>query len=238
MAYITKLPFEGIFKVTYPYGILDSNYASGKHDGIDMSNSQNPNVYSIVDGEVSYAGWENVNNKKQGFGLYASIKFDINEYGFKKVFLAHLNELKVSVGQKVSPSTIIGIMGSTGFTTGPHTHVEIREYNNQGILTKKLNPANFMGISNTIGTYDSANYRINTDNKYITGRYVVNTPSGVNVRVGPSISYNKKSLNELTYDAEKQGGYVNGTIFDVLEVSNNWGRTPSGWVCLDYCKKI
>jgi murein DD-endopeptidase MepM/ murein hydrolase activator NlpD len=73
MKYITKLPFEGIFKVTYPYGILDSRYASGRHDGIDMGSSINPNVYSICNGTISYAGWENINNKKQGVGLYVSI---------------------------------------------------------------------------------------------------------------------------------------------------------------------
>ncbi|MEG1705290.1 MAG: M23 family metallopeptidase [Clostridia bacterium] len=239
MSYITKLPFEGIFKVTYPYGVVDNNYASGRHDGIDMGNSQNPNVYSIIDGIVSYAGWENINNTKQGFGLYVSIKFDSNNKGFKKVFFAHLNEIKCSVNQAVNPATIIGVMGNTGFTTGPHTHVEIREYNSNGKLIKKLNPANYMGIPNVIGSYDSKNYRVYFDtNKYVIGRYKVNTPKGLNVRIGPGTNYSKKTLSQLTYDARSQGGYVNGIIFDVLEVNNNWGKTLSGWVCLDYCTKI
>jgi hypothetical protein len=240
MKYITKLPFEGIFKVTYPYNVVDSSYASGRHDGIDMGSSENPNVYSICYGTVSYAGWENPNNKQQGFGLYVSIKFDETDRGYKKVFLAHLKSINVSVGQKVSPATIVGVMGSTGRSTGPHTHVEIREYDLNNKLIKKLNPATYMGIPNAIGTYDSSNYRIylTEEKKYTTGRYKVNTPSGVNVRVGPGTNYRIKKLSELTKDARSKGGYVNGTIFDVFEVKDNWGRTPSGWVCLDYAVKI
>ncbi len=241
MKYITKLPFDGVFKVTYPYGILDKRYASGRHDGIDMGNSLNPNVYSICYGTVSYAGWENINNKKQGFGLYVSIKFDVNSNGFKKVFLAHLKSINVSVNDSVNPATIVGVMGSTGMSTGPHTHVEIRQYDSNNKLIKKLNPANYMGIPNVIGTYDSSNYRlvIQPDTKvYTLGRYKVNTPSGVNVRTGPGINYRIKKLSELSKDAQSKGGYVNGTIFDVFEINKNWGRTPSGWVSLDYAVKI
>jgi len=241
MKYITKLPFEGIFNVTYPYGVANSVYTSGRHDGIDMVNLTNPNVYSICDGTVSYTGWENVNNQKQGFGMYVSIKFDVNNNGFKKVFLSHLKSINVSVGQEVSPKTIVGVMGSTGNSTGPHTHVEIREYDSNNKLIKKLDPANYMGIPNIIGIYDSANYRTIIDEKvktYMLGRYKVNSPSGVNVRTGPGMNYRIKSLNELSADAKRKGGYINGTIFDALEINGSWGRTPSGWVSLDYATKL
>lgn len=241
MKYITKLPFEGIFKITYPYGVIDSSYASGKHDGLDMGNSANPNVYSICYGTVSYAGWENVNNKEQGFGIYVSIKFDITASGYKKVFLAHLKSINVKVDQNVSPATIVGVMGSTGRSTGPHTHVEIREYDVNNNLIKKLNPAKYMGIPNIEGIYDSSNYRtiIEPDNKvYETGRYKVVSSNGVNVRTGPGINYRIKKLKELSKDAQSKGGYVNGTIFDVFEVRGSWGKTPSGWVSLDYAIKI
>jgi len=157
--YITKLPFEGKFKVTYPYGVKNSAYAQGYHPGIDTGNSEMPSIYSIVEGIVSYAGWENINNQRQGFGKYVSIKFDVNANGFKKAFLAHMSEIKCFAGKKVNPATIIGVMGSTGNSTGPHTHVEIREYNAAGVLLRILNPATFMGIPNAIGTYDSVNYR-------------------------------------------------------------------------------
>ncbi len=234
MAYITKLPFEGIFKVTYPYGVKDSNYASGYHQGIDMGNSEMPQVYSINNAVISYAGWENANDKKQGFGLYISAKFDVTDTGYKKVFYAHLSEIKVSVGQSVNNATIIGIMGSTGFSTGPHTHIEIREYDSSNKLLKILNSASYMGIPNEIGTYDSANYRTEiSGSNYTTGRYVVTASDGLNVRTGPGVD-NAKARNQRF----PNGAYPNGQVFDVFEVKDGWGRTPSGWVSLQYSKKM
>lgn len=235
MAYITKLPFEGVFKVTYPYGVKDSNYRSGYHQGIDMGNSQKPEVYSINTGVVSYAGWENANNKSQGFGLYISVKFDVTPTGYKKVFYGHLNEIRVKVGQQVSNPTIIGVMGSTGFSTGPHTHVEIREYDNNNNVIKILNPATYMGIPNAVGTYDSASYRIELGNnsKYTTGRYKVTAREGLNVRSGPGTQNGKISNARFP-----NGAYPHGQVFDVFEVKDNWGRTPSGWVSLDYSAKM
>ena len=61
---------------------------------------------------------------------------------------------------------------------------------------------------------------------YKLGLYKVNTPSGLNVRKGPSTEY------------RIIGAYTNGTRFDTYEINNNWARTPSGWVCLDYCDLI
>lgn len=237
MSYITKLPFEGIFKITYPYGIKDNAYLSGYHQGIDMGNSQNPNVYSINTGVVTYAGWENINNKKQGFGLYVSVKFDVTSSGYKKVFYGHLNKINVSVGQNISNATILGIMGSTGFSTGPHTHVEIREYSNDGRILKIINPANYMGIENKIGTYDSANYRIyldnnsgkqnNTNNESI-GNYKITASIGVNFRESYT-TYSKIIL-----------GIPKGTILNVTELYKGgiwtWGKTiyhgNEGWVAI------
>ena len=84
--------------------------------------------------------------------------------------------------------------------------------------------------------------------KYTTGRYVVNTEV-LTVRKNPYVSEkddNWLRFNELTQNAQEQviakcGNKVNGlcagVVCDVSEVKNNWGRIPSGWICLDYCKK-
>ena len=61
--------------------------------------------------------------------------------------------------------------------------------------------------------------------KYVLGLYVVNA-SGLNVRSGPSTGYGIKKV------------YARGTRFDTYEIKNNWARTPSGWVCLDYCNLV
>ncbi|MGN0448000.1 MAG: CHAP domain-containing protein [Acutalibacteraceae bacterium] len=82
---------------------------------------------------------------------------------------------------------------------------------------------------------------------YPAGDWRVTDASLLHVRKGPSTKYEKKTYAQLTKGAKKQiyelvrkkaDGYVLGVEFTVFETKNNWGRTPSGWVCLDYCTKI
>ena len=76
-----------------------------------------------------------------------------------------------------------------------------------------------------------------TVQKYTIGTYKVNC-SKLNVRTGPSTKYRIKSLKELTKSARNQGGYVRGVKCTVTKVVGNWGLTPSGYICLDYCTKV
>lgn len=76
-----------------------------------------------------------------------------------------------------------------------------------------------------------------TVQKYTTGTYKVNC-SKLNVRTGAGTKYRIKSLNELTRSARNQGGYVRGVRCTVTKVVGNWGLTPSGYICLDYCTKV
>lgn len=83
--------------------------------------------------------------------------------------------------------------------------------------------------------------------KYTTGNYTVVTGL-LHVRSGAGTSYTIKTFNQFTANAQKQikqklngaaaNGFVKGMVFTVSEVKGNWGKCPSGWVCLDYCKKI
>lgn len=61
--------------------------------------------------------------------------------------------------------------------------------------------------------------------KYVLGLYIV-TASALNVRSGAGTNYSIKKA------------YKKGTRFDTYEIKNNWARTPSGWVCLDYCNLV
>ena len=80
--------------------------------------------------------------------------------------------------------------------------------------------------------------------RYSTGRYKV-TASILNVRNGPSTKYSSKRYYQLSANARLQNrrlggecnGYRRGVVFTVSKVINNWGYTPSGWLCLDYCYK-
>lgn len=59
--------------------------------------------------------------------------------------------------------------------------------------------------------------------KYKLGRYKV-AAKELNVRTGAGTNYPVKRT------------YKNGTVFDTYQIKGNWAKTPSGWVCLDYCK--
>lgn len=147
----TKICFTGDFRITCEYGRKGTAWKSGVHQGIDLVGVTNKKVYSICNGVVERAGYD-----KGGFGNYVRIKEDGTE---KRIYLAHLDKIYVKVGQKVTYTTVVGLMGSTGNATGPHTHVEIREFKN-GKAVRKLNPASYMGIPNKLGTYNSSNYQI------------------------------------------------------------------------------
>ena len=82
---------------------------------------------------------------------------------------------------------------------------------------------------------------------YTVGNYRV-TADVLNVRKGAGTKYKAKTFKQLTRNAqekilalnkgEKANGYVKGLTFTVTKVKGSWGKTPSGWVCLTYCKKI
>lgn len=74
--------------------------------------------------------------------------------------------------------------------------------------------------------YTSKNPGSSKPSGKVLGLYVVNTPSGLNVRKGPGTNYGIVKT------------YTNGTRFDTYEISGDWGKTPSGWVNLNYCSLV
>lgn len=151
----TKIPFTGKFKETCEYGRKGDLWKSGMHGGTDLVGITSEKVYSICNGTVERAGYDN-----GGFGNYVRIKEDGTE---NRIYLAHLSKIYVRVGQKVGYTTVVGQMGSTGNSTGKHTHVEIRQFSG-GKATKKLNASVYMGIPNKVGEYNSENYQIGAPN--------------------------------------------------------------------------
>lgn len=94
--------------------------------------------------------------------------------------------------------------------------------------------------------YTDSSNNTNTSSKYSTGRYEVNCDV-LTVRKGPGTNYDWLRYSQLTSNAQKQiyeksgskpNGLCKGVQCDVSQVSGNWGKIPSGWICLDYCKKI
>lgn len=84
-----------------------------------------------------------------------------------------------------------------------------------------------------------------TQKTYTTGKYKVNT--NIHVRIGAGTNYKAKTHKQLTQNARYQNkhrgdyfynGYRKGVICNITKVHGNWGLTKSGWICLNYCKKI
>ena len=73
-------------------------------------------------------------------------------------WFCHLQSISRKVGNRVNRASIIGIMGATGNVTGPHLHYEIRNASNK--YGDDQNPADYMGIPNKVGVYESDNYQI------------------------------------------------------------------------------
>lgn len=95
-----------------------TQYFSWYHPGIDIANNAAPLDVAADDGVVTVAGWPD----NYGYGNRVMI-----DHGNGYVTLyAHLANIYVSVGQHVSKGQVIGKMGTTGRSTGLHTHFEIR----------------------------------------------------------------------------------------------------------------
>lgn len=99
-----------------PFGISSTE----THSGIDISNSIGTPIKAAADGIVTYANWES------GYGYVVKINHG-NGY---ETFYGHNSKLKVTEGTQVKRGDIISLMGSTGRSTGPHCHFEVRLNNN------------------------------------------------------------------------------------------------------------
>lgn len=104
--------------ITSPYGWRTHPiYGSQRfHSGLDIAADYNDPVVAADNGVVISAGWIS------GYG-YTVI---LDHGGGLTTLYAHNNELRVSQGQKVSKGQLIALVGSTGNSTGPHCHFEVR----------------------------------------------------------------------------------------------------------------
>ena len=100
------------------------------HYGVDIGGKKGNPIYSIDNGVVVYAGWSD-----WGYGNVIAID---HGNGLQSLY-AHLDSLNVSCGDFVYQGDTIGFMGSTGNSSGPHLHFEIRD----GLT--RLNPHNYIG---------------------------------------------------------------------------------------------
>nr|WP_236556952.1 peptidoglycan DD-metalloendopeptidase family protein [Calothrix sp. PCC 7507] len=100
-------------------GVLTSGFGmrwGRPHKGIDIANSTGTPIYASADGVIEKAGWNN--------GGYGNL-VDIRHFDGSMTRYGHNSKILVQAGQQVHQGQIIASMGSTGFSTGPHSHFEI-----------------------------------------------------------------------------------------------------------------
>lgn len=107
-----SLPFT--FQLPHP-GYLSTPFSTF-HPGIDIATGLGMPIYPIAPGKVVSTGYD-----FWGLGLNVVVE---HEAGFKSTY-AHMGKIYVNVDQKVSESTLLGEVGLTGHTSGPHTHLEV-----------------------------------------------------------------------------------------------------------------
>lgn len=118
---------------------IDPIYKTVKfHAGMDFSANIGTPVYATGNGRVVKAGWE---------GLYGNCINIDHGFGYVTKY-AHLNKIKVRTGQKVVRGEVIGEVGSTGKSTGPHLHYEVH------VKGQIVNPINYYFMDLSADDYD------------------------------------------------------------------------------------
>lgn len=116
------------------YGYRNDPFRSGRpdfHSGIDIRGKTGEAVKSTANGRVIMAGWY------QGYGKCVRIKH-ANNY---ETLYGHLSKINVKAGEIIEAGQIVGKVGSTGHSTGPHLHYEVR------LNGKPVNPSKFLNLN-------------------------------------------------------------------------------------------
>lgn len=113
----SRMPVEGV-RLSSDYGMRNHPVIGGRraHKGVDLAGPTGTPVYATADGLVETA------KNFSSYGLYVRI-----EHGARlETRYAHMSRLAVAAGERVKKGDIIGYIGSTGRSTGPHLHYEVR----------------------------------------------------------------------------------------------------------------
>ncbi|EEO9180099.1 peptidoglycan DD-metalloendopeptidase family protein [Listeria seeligeri] len=109
------------------------------HKGLDFGQTTGSNIKAADDGTVVFAGF---GASGSGFGGYGNVVLIEHSLNKEWTLYAHQSKLLVKTGQKVKQGDVIGQVGSTGQSTGPHLHFEIRKQKMSGWI----DPAPILGI--------------------------------------------------------------------------------------------
>ncbi|GAA5055936.1 hypothetical protein GCM10023208_20290 [Erythrobacter westpacificensis] len=125
----SRMPVDGV-QLTSGYGMRDHPILRQRrqHNGVDLAAPRGTPVYATADGMVEMAKY---------WGSYGNY-VQIGHGGDLETRYAHLSSYTVSDGQQVRKGDLIGYIGSTGRSTGPHLHYEVR------VAGEAVNPIPYM----------------------------------------------------------------------------------------------
>ena len=106
---------SGEISSRYGYRYDPFGYGSDFHPGIDIAGNYGDPVYASAAGDVEEAGWNG------GYGRYIKIS---HGNGYETAY-GHMSSIAVSSGDSVKKGDVIGYVGSSGYSTGPHLHFEV-----------------------------------------------------------------------------------------------------------------
>jgi len=127
------VPVDGV-KLTSDYGMRWHPVLCGRrqHKGVDLAAPIGTPIHAAADGMVERADWFS------GYGLYVAIEHG----GEIETRYGHMSRLNVAAGQIVHKGDIIGYVGTTGRSTGPHLHYEVR------VAGEAVNPMPYLQSGN------------------------------------------------------------------------------------------
>jgi len=146
---MAQMPLRGEIRVTSKYGYRThpiTGEAGSWHGGIDLVSNDRA-VLASVGGVVAVSQIvTDKNNPTWEWGNYVCIHGDDGCY----IYYCHMAERLVTSGQRVEAGQQIGVMGTTGYSTGVHLHFEVRDGAN-----RQLDAAAYLGIENAVGAVEA-----------------------------------------------------------------------------------
>ena len=128
------MPAHGALASSFGIRLDPFNHRRAFHAGMDIKNDDDGKVFATADGVVKEADWNG------SFGRYVEID---HENGYSTAY-AHLSTFAVKAGSPVQRGQLIGYIGSSGRSTGPHLHYELRYH---GVA---IDPSKYARIATTI----------------------------------------------------------------------------------------
>ncbi len=139
------LPYRvGKVKLTSKYGLRKLNGADNRHNGVDLQGTDKILVAPCDGVVVSSTQILDTNNRTWEWGNYVRI----DRADGLQIFMCHMSERRVKVGDVVKAGDVVGVEGNTGFSFGTHVHFEVRRNG------EVVNPCPYLEIENTAWEID------------------------------------------------------------------------------------